>query len=224
LVSGSKRLFERCCFSIRQTTRHRQHDTCHTTDNTASRHTSIRTRRALWQSKRRFYRCFGGFFLCWFLFLPLQVFIAHFLDPWVRRKSVEAISVLLTWLGFLLIPFLSNPRQAYELYHDRKTLGNKKVPSLSKMQRIIPSLSGFEVDQFRPPEAAAASGAGSTPSSQGRSEHFERALQQSYQQAQQQLAHGGNIIGQSLVHNPHARPTPPPIIDHDDVRLEMGER
>ena len=162
--------------------------------------------RCVAQSKRRFYRCFGGFFLCWFLFLPLQVFVAHFLDPWVRRKSVEALSTLLTWMGYLLIPFLSNPRQAYELYHDRKNLAHSKVPSLSKMQRIIPSLSGFdELPEAPQPAATPGSTPGATPSSaHRRSEHFERALQQSYEQTQQQLAQGGDAT-----------------IDHGMVQLEI---
>jgi hypothetical protein len=87
------------------------------------------------KAKRRFYRTVGALFLLWYLALPLQVLIAHFLSPWVRRKSVESLSMVFTFLGYLLIPALGNPKRAYELHGN--TSGFSTVPSLKQMRQIV---------------------------------------------------------------------------------------
>ena len=45
----------------------------------------------------------------WFVTPTLLVMIAHYLDPWVRRISVEAVDHVLTFLAYGLLPFMGRP-------------------------------------------------------------------------------------------------------------------
>jgi len=67
-------------------------------------------------SKRWFYAIFGAGYSLWFLTLPLIVVIATTLAPWVRMKTVTAIYLVITTLGFGVICSLLWPSRASKYF------------------------------------------------------------------------------------------------------------
>jgi hypothetical protein len=91
------------------------------------------------KAKRRFYRVVGWVFSFWFLVLPVVVGVAAVADPWIRRKVVECLNVLFTFLGYGVMPFLGKPSNAYEIYSQDGDLTSEKIPTIKQMGRIQPA-------------------------------------------------------------------------------------
>lgn len=90
-------------------------------------------------TKKAFYRKFGFIFSFWFVTPTLLVMIAHYLDPWVRRISVEAVDHVLTFLAYGLLPFMGRPSTRYEVFSGEMQLQRVKIPTLAQLARVKPS-------------------------------------------------------------------------------------
>eukprot|EP00164_Ancoracysta_twista_P001448 GFYU01001888.1.p1 GENE.GFYU01001888.1~~GFYU01001888.1.p1 ORF type:complete len:434 (-),score=118.82 GFYU01001888.1:274-1575(-) len=66
--------------------------------------------------KRRFYKHFSIVYSLWFLGLPFVVLMAAVLDPWVRAKTVTAIYLLITTIGFCYVGFWFWPTRAAQFF------------------------------------------------------------------------------------------------------------
>jgi len=54
--------------------------------------------------------------MIWFVCLPGVVFIMAFVDPWVRFKIVEILSLCIDFLGFIVFVYLFWPSRAMNIF------------------------------------------------------------------------------------------------------------
>eukprot|EP01120_Amphizonella_sp_Union-15-10_P017391 TRINITY_DN963_c0_g1_i1.p1 TRINITY_DN963_c0_g1~~TRINITY_DN963_c0_g1_i1.p1 ORF type:complete len:434 (-),score=47.48 TRINITY_DN963_c0_g1_i1:78-1379(-) len=66
--------------------------------------------------KRKFYTVFGAALGVWFIALPIVVAIAAGIDPWMRAKVVNGLSLTVNALGFGALAFLLWPSRAQEYF------------------------------------------------------------------------------------------------------------
>jgi len=90
--------------------------------------------------KRTFYKRFGLVFTLWFLKLPLLVLIASFVEPWYQAKVMFGCEHCFQLLSFLLVPCLSKPKTALEIYAADNNYG-ARIPSVARQLRVQPGLS-----------------------------------------------------------------------------------
>jgi len=94
-------------------------------------------------SRKRFYVIFSVFVAFWFIYLPFNVIISHFMAAWVRQKVIFAIIFTLTTITFIIPAALFWPvkRNPYfsmidvsgkgEAYNSKNNTSSNVVPPLS---------------------------------------------------------------------------------------------
>lgn len=95
--------------------------------------------------KRTFYKRFGLIFSLWFLKLPLLVTIAAIVDPWYRTKVLFGCEHGFQLLAFLLIPSLSKPKTALEIYAASNNY-DARIPSIARQMRVQPGVTAEVVN------------------------------------------------------------------------------
>jgi len=88
--------------------------------------------------QRYLYRWLGIIYTFWFMQLPLTITIAHFMEPWNRRRIVESIDIAIQALGYFLLPALSKPGDRYASFSS-ELLFHGRIAAINKQRRVLPS-------------------------------------------------------------------------------------